>query len=125
MKKAKYLITLSLLSLASVGLDSCSKGFLEKPLLGNLTEDLLATEKGVTALLVATYAALDGQNVGGGTWESSPTNWIYGSVAAGEAHKGSDAGDQPPINLIATGKTDSSLFFLAGSKLSSNLAGRP
>jgi len=106
MKKARYIITLSLFSLASIGLDSCSKNFLDKPLLGNLTEDVLATEKGVTTLLIGTYAALDGQNVGGGTWESSPTNWIYGSVAAGDAHKGSDAGDQPPINLIATGKSD-------------------
>ncbi len=106
MKNAKYLITCSLLVAASVGLDSCSKSFLDKPLLGNLTEPVLATEKGVTALLVGAYAALDGQNVGGGTWESSPTNWIYGSVAAGDAHKGSDAGDQPPINLIATGKSD-------------------
>ena len=64
MKHAKYLITCSLLVAASVGLDSCSKSFLEKPLLGNLTEPVLANEKWVTALLVGAYAALDGQNVG-------------------------------------------------------------
>lgn len=111
MKNVKYILTCSLFVAASIGLDSCSKSFLEKPLLGALTEPVLADQKGVTALLVGAYAALDGQNVGGGTWESSPTNWIYGSVAAGDAHKGSDAGDQAPINLIATGKSDPSNGF--------------
>ncbi len=111
MKKTKYLITCSVLLAVSITLDSCSKSFLEKPLLGALTEPVLANEKGVTAILIGAYAALDGQNVGGGTWESSPTNWIYGSVAAGDAHKGSDAGDQPPINLIATGQSNPSNGF--------------
>lgn len=105
MKKTKYLVTCSLLFASTVLLDACSKSFLDKPLLGDLTEDVLANEKGVTAVLVGAYGALDGQNInGGGTWESSPTNWIYGSVAGGDAHKGSNASDQPPINPIAAGQ---------------------
>jgi hypothetical protein len=116
MKKYKYIITLSVVA-AGVLLDSCSKSFLERDPIGILTPALMATPDGVNGMLIATYASLDGQQGGnaaiggGGPWEASPTNWIYGSVAAGDAHKGSDAVDQPPISLIATGNLDPSNGF--------------
>jgi len=116
MKKYKYIITLSVVA-AGLLLDSCSKSFLERDPIGILTPELMATRDGVNGLLVAAYGALDGQQQdvaalgGGGPWESAPSNWIYGSVAAGDAHKGSDAVDQPPISLIATGKLDPSNGF--------------
>ncbi len=68
-------------------------------------------------LLIGAYAALDGQDewtaaVGGGSaWEASPDNWIYGTVTGGDAHKGSDATDQAPINAIQRFTADASLGF--------------
>ena len=85
----------------------CSKGFLNKPALGALASNQVNTLDGVNALLVGAYAVLDGQGsgnaaIGGGNaWEASPSNWIYGSVAGGDSHKGSSISDQPPIVPIA------------------------
>lgn len=107
----KISISIITILIASNLITSCRKGFLERSPQGNLSEQVLANSKGVEALLVGAYGALDGQNVGGGTWESSPDNWIYGSVAGGDAHKGSDATDQPPIDLIARGTSDASNGF--------------
>ena len=89
-------------------LTSCEKDFLEKPALGALDENIIANEAGVEKMLIGAYGALDGL----GSWEAAPTNWIYGSVAGGEAHKGSDGADQPAINSIATFTADPSNGFL-------------
>ncbi len=85
---------------------SCSKSFLDRPPLGSLSQDILANKKGVESVLVGAYGALDGQNLDGSEWEAAPDNWVYGSIAAGDAHKGSDATDQPPIASIAVGNSD-------------------
>lgn len=96
-------ITYTILSLAAIGVIgwSCSKSFLDKKPLGQLDANTLANKKGVEALLVGAYSVLDGFINGGGIflggWQSSGTNWVYGSVVGGDAHKGSDAGDQPDI----------------------------
>jgi hypothetical protein len=96
---------------------ACSKSFLERAPQGSLTGEDVSTKDGIAALLIGAYAALDGQEqdvaaIGsGGPWEAAPSNWIYGSVAGGDAHKGSDATDQPPISLIATGQFDPSNGF--------------
>lgn len=83
---------------------SCGKGFLEKTPKGTLDVNTLANKKGVESLLIGSYAVLDGFINGGGIflggWESSGTNWVYGSICGGDAHKGTDAGDQPDINPI-------------------------
>lgn len=89
---------------------------LDVPAKGSLSEDVLANEQGVRTLLIGAYAALDGQGngvaiAGGGPWETSPDNWIYGSVTGGDAHKGSDAGDQPPINTIQSFNSNPSIGF--------------
>ena len=85
---------------------SCGKGFLEQTPKGGLDVNALANKKGVEALLIGAYAVLDGFINGGGIflggWQSSGTNWVYGSVVGGDAHKGSDAGDQPDVNPIET-----------------------
>ena len=85
---------------------SCGKGFLERTPKGSLDVNALANKKGVEALLIGAYAVLDGFINGGGIflggWQSSGTNWVYGSVCGGDAHKGSDAGDQPDVNPIET-----------------------
>lgn len=96
---------------------SCKDDFLKQPALGALSDQVLTDAKGVEALLVAAYAALDGQASdatsfgGGGAWEASPDNWIYGSLAGGEAHKGSDGSDQASIDPIVKFTSDASNGF--------------
>lgn len=100
----------------SMFLSSCSEDFLDKPAFGSLSDKVLANEKGVNALLIGTYGALGGTTnyaaLGGGNpWEATPSNWIYGDITGGDAHKGSDGGDQPAINTIATYSVDASNGF--------------
>lgn len=75
---------------------SCGKDFLEHKPLGALDQNVLANANGVEGLLVGAYSLLDGFG-SGGDWSSSGSNWVYGSVVGGDAHKGSDAGDQADI----------------------------
>lgn len=89
---------------------SCDDEFLDKPAIGALSDDVLANEAGVEKLLIGAYAALDGIDIG--NWEVAPSNWVYGSVAGGEAHKGSNGADQPAINPIATFNIDPSNGFI-------------
>lgn len=102
MKKFFY----SLLCLALVGTItySCSKSFLDRTPKGSLDENTLANKKGVEALLIGAYSVLDGFIDGGGIflggWPSAGSNWVYGSISGGDAHKGTDGGDQPDINPI-------------------------
>ncbi len=80
---------------------SCGKSFLENQPNGSLNQPVLSNQKGVEALLIGAYSMLDGYaNNGVGGWESSADNWVYGSVDGGDAHKGSDAADQPDIISI-------------------------
>jgi len=105
MKKITFKF-ITLLLAGTVIILSCGKGFLEKTPKGSLDVNALANKKGVEALLVGSYAVLDGFINGGGIflggWQSSGTNWVYGSICGGDAHKGTDAGDQPDINPIET-----------------------
>lgn len=107
--KTKIFITITLAS--SIALGSCKK-YLDKPLQGSLEAPLLESKEGVNSLLIGAYGALDGQQGGdaaiggGGAWEASPDNWIYGGVAGGDANKGSDPGDQTPIELIQKYNSD-------------------
>lgn len=99
MKYINYIVICAMLITVTI---SCKKDFLERQPQGSLSEEVLATPNGVNALLIGAYAALDGQGLGSSTpWSAPPSNWIFGSVAGGDAHKGSDAGDQAPINPIA------------------------
>jgi hypothetical protein len=96
---------------------SCNKSFLERQPQGSLSEQTLSNAAGVNALLIGAYGALDGQqnnagsvnSLGGGnSWACSPDNWLWGSVAGGDAHKGSDAGDQAAMVPVATFTIDPS-----------------
>src|SRR5699024_496114 len=111
MEKVKLHIPVLAVLATALLLYSCdTDSFLNSPALGSLDKEVLANEKGAEALLVGTYAALNGQNIGG-TWSSGGTNWIYGSVAGGEAHKGSNGGDQPPLNkFMELSQTSSNPF---------------
>jgi hypothetical protein len=114
MKALKHITTILLGALA---LSACKKSYLEKPLTGALEPQFLQTEAGANELLIGSYAVLDGQQGGdaavggGGAWEASPDNWIYGGVAGGDASKGSVAGDQTPIEPIMKYNSDGSNGF--------------
>lgn len=102
MKKFRFYTSALMVMALGLLLYACDTGnYLTSPALGSLNESVLSNQKGVDALLVGAYAALDEQDVAGNPWETTPTNWIYGAVAGGMAHKGSTSGDQPPINPIA------------------------
>jgi len=90
---------------------ACKKA-LEQPPLGSLSEEIIANKNGVNGLLIGAYAALDfmaggDKALGGGdAWQVSPTNWVFGAVAGGDASKGSDGADQPAIDPIANFYSD-------------------
>jgi starch-binding outer membrane protein, SusD/RagB family len=77
---------------------SCEDSFLEQPQKGALGDELVITKKGAEQSLIGAYAALKGNQ---GNYNGSNTGWVFGSIVGGDAHKGSDAGDQSDINSIA------------------------
>jgi hypothetical protein len=104
MKKSIHYMAALCFAVSTLFLQACQDDFLDKPVQGALGDEVLANAKGIEGLLTGAYAALDGQGDfnGGNGWEAPPDNWTYGSITGGEAHKGSDGGDQTPINAIAT-----------------------
>jgi hypothetical protein len=98
----KYLkVLLITASVAFIGY-ACKKSFLDKSPIGGLDPTALANKNGVNGLLIGAYSLLDGYGGNGSYWASAASNWVYGSVAGTEAHKGSSAGDQPDIVPIET-----------------------
>lgn len=103
MQQMKNKITWSILVVATaVILYACKKSFLDVSPQGVLDESTLATEKGVKKVLISAYAMLDGYDqLGGGSnpgvgtqWGSGASNFVFGSMAGGEANRGSTPGDQ-------------------------------
>ncbi|HEY9046750.1 MAG TPA: RagB/SusD family nutrient uptake outer membrane protein [Ohtaekwangia sp.] len=76
---------------------SCSDSFLDQPQKGSLSNAQALSKKGAEQSLIGAYAGLKGLN---GSWTGEYTNWVFGSIAGGDAHKGSDGGDQADINPI-------------------------
>ncbi len=93
MKKsqAKLIIPLVLLSVCLVY--ACRKNILDRPILQSLNKDLLSNKAGVESLLIGTYSLLDGVGGIGGGINAAGSNWLFGSVAAGDAYKGSEPSD--------------------------------
>ena len=91
---------------------SCSSDFLDVSPKGSSDAVTLSTsEAGVDKVLIGAYSMLDGVSSQGFGWESASSNWVFGSVRAGEANKGSEAGDQPAINPIQNYTDDASNGF--------------
>lgn len=67
---------------------------------GTLNQATLETKSGVEGTLIGTYRALDCTSSLSDNWGCAASNWVWGSVASDDSYKGSDAGDQPPINDI-------------------------
>lgn len=100
------------IGLTFILLFGCSKSFLTHLPQGALSQATLTTKAGVEGLLVGAYAALNGQTLSTPNWATAPDNWIYGSVRGGDAHKGSQGGDQPPIDPLANFSVDPTNAFL-------------
>src|SRR3954466_14862456 len=66
---------------------------------GAVTAGTLKTKSGVEGMLIAAYRALD-CNYQTAAWGCAVSNWVFGSVASDDAYEGSQAGDQPGIELI-------------------------
>jgi len=83
-------------------LNACDDTFLEVSPQGTLAgAESLATIEGIDALLIGAYSVLDGWNgIGEGAWRSPASNWTYGNVPSDDGYKGSDQGDQTPLNDI-------------------------
>jgi hypothetical protein len=102
MKKLYTILKITACFLCLMSAQACKKSYLEKGAIGSVTESTLANKAGVDGLLTGAYSLLDGVgNRDADFWNlafaSGPSNWIYGGVAADDAHKGSEYGDQPPI----------------------------
>jgi len=89
--KRKFLILSSLATIVVIA--ACSKKFLEKPPLGTLSPEIMATEKGVQGLLIGAYSLVDGEGTPGDGFASGASNWILGGVTSDDAYKGSDPTD--------------------------------
>jgi len=80
---------------------SCKNDFLDQIPQGQLTPDQVASTKGVENLLIGAYGLMNG-NISGtwGNYSSAPSQWLFGEVAADDAHKGSTSTDQSFMNDI-------------------------
>lgn len=83
---------------------ACKESFLETKPLGRASDNVFYNEKGVNALLTGAYALIDGAAADGWfgsySWAGAVSNWVWGGVASDDAYKGTEPGDQPPINDI-------------------------
>ena len=84
------------------GVTYACTNFLDQPSQGSVEIASLETKAGVEGSLIAAYRSLDCSSSSAGSWGCAASNWVWGSVASGDAHKGSNAGDQQPINDIET-----------------------
>ncbi|QNL49150.1 RagB/SusD family nutrient uptake outer membrane protein [Olivibacter sp. SDN3] len=98
MKRLKH-ICIAVITLTTIL--SCSKSFLEPNPQGELTFPQVESREGVEGLLIGSYSMLNG-NIEGlwASFSSAPSQWLFGDVAADNAHKGSNNGDQPNMNFI-------------------------
>jgi starch-binding outer membrane protein, SusD/RagB family len=103
MKRINYKKLIIPGSLALIALIiGCGKNFLDKPPIGVVPPTLLANYEGVQGILIGAYSDLTGEGTSqGGAWGSAPDNWVYASVCADDAYKGSTTSDQGDIiNLM-------------------------
>lgn len=73
----------------------CADSFLEQSPQGQLADDQINNTKGVEWLLIGAYGLMNGNTNGTwGNYSSGPSMWLFGEVAGGNAHKGSEPADQ-------------------------------
>ena len=98
--RSKVVIATAVLTTLGAITFACSD-FLDIPPQGAVEEVSLQTPAGVEGALIAAYRSLDCSS-SSGSWGCSASNWVWGSVTSGDAYKGSNLGDQQPVNSIET-----------------------
>ncbi|MEO5603947.1 MAG: RagB/SusD family nutrient uptake outer membrane protein [Cyclobacteriaceae bacterium] len=96
---------------------SCKDSFLETKPYGALGEkSLTESESGADAILISAYSNLDGFSGWDNStpWGGAASNWTFGSIAGGDAYKGSEANDQPEITPIELHTLDANNPYLEG-----------
>jgi starch-binding outer membrane protein, SusD/RagB family len=110
--KKKYIIFILILAVIGTW-GSCKKDFLTVLPTGSVDASKLESVAGCDVLLVGAYSMIDdvsSQFADG--WETTGSNWVYGSIRGLEANKGTDSGDQPDINPIQTFSEDATNPYL-------------
>ena len=102
MRNANRWLTGAAIVVLSAGVALACKDFLNTPVQGALDENTLETPAGVEGSLIAAYRSLDCSSSSAGSWGCAASNWVWGGVTSGDAYKGSEAGDQQPVNEIET-----------------------
>lgn len=99
--KHPVLVGTAFLALATAAIYGCSD-FLSEAATpqGTLNEGTLMTRSGVEGTLIGAYRTLDCTGNTNSNWGCAASNWVWATVAADDAYKGSDGTDQPPINAI-------------------------
>jgi hypothetical protein len=99
--KHPLLVGTAVLATIALGLYGC-KNFLTDASApqGTLDQGTLSTPSGVEGTLIAAYRTLDCTTNTNGNWGCAASNWVWATVAADEAYKGSTLSDQPPINDV-------------------------
>jgi hypothetical protein len=113
MKKNICLHFFSFLLLLSGG---CSHDFLRQESLGQLAPaDVIIGQRGVEGLLIGAYAMLDGNTADQGldAYYTTQSGWLFGSIAGGDAHVGSEPSDPELMKDIEiySIETDSRIVF--------------
>lgn len=75
---------------------SCRESFLEIAPRASIDQSTLLSKKGIDGQLIGVYSYLNGR----ANRMASASNWVWGSIAGGDANKGTDPGDFNDINPI-------------------------
>ena len=108
--KSKKIIYLAILIIGAAGITACKK-LLNPPLKGVYDQSQLINKKGVNGLLINAYATLDGRE---GSISEGASNWEWGSMAGGDAYKGTEFTDRVDDNPIMRFELSSSNPLVAG-----------
>lgn len=93
MNKSKYFTGIVLC--AFLFISGCDKSFLDQSPQGQLSDAQINNKKGVEWLLTGAYGLMNGNPSGSwGNYAAAPSQWLFGEVAADNAHKGSEPADQ-------------------------------
>ena len=98
---------------------TCSEDFLTVRPLGSIDRETLKSATGIELVVTGAYAQINPPLYG---WGRDPNNWTFGSICGGDAYKGTEAGDQPPINELERYETRANNDYLM-DKWSTNYDG--
>ena len=78
MNKFLYKPIVAVIMLSAISIFSCSKSFLERDPLGDISEATLSNKTGIEGLLIGAYSLLDGWGASGtgNPWTSPVSNFI-------------------------------------------------